>query len=829
MKNMKTFSVRPLSGVIIGVALLPGSLLAAEQAGHVLAASGSIKAIGSDGKTRDLSRRSPVYSGDRLLTARSANAQVKFTDGAIVALKPSTELSVDEYAYEEGGLQKAFMSLVKGGFRTLTGAIGKTDQADYRVTTPVATIGIRGTLYDLDFDPETGLGMAAWEGGIRACRGSDCVNLGRDANYRFGRIGLNGSFSGSDRPANSGGGSGEGDSTSDDSAGEGDSGQPTGDTPVSTTDVNAVVSGETSGTTTTPPPPIILPTRAGFPLTGYAVAGTVNGSNPWGSKPGISLDFARLQPVSPGAEEFYFAGTGSPLRSGQYLLSGWQECDHCSTDPMPGLPFEMPIGETSVYWSWWDADSEWSEFSLSNNPDKISANGVFNPGIFILGNFATPSVVSQMTGTVEFFDVVVEGFRNGDPHGGAAYGGGEMLVNLANQSASGNLWLVPEDTSIGYEYWNLNFSGPVSTSGFKLGLTPWSPTTESGSYVTRWPSSFNYSDYQDVGLLGTVEGRFVGQSRVDGIVGSFDVRTDESSPETLRGIFGLERDEPYVPLDPSRFLYPLHGFMASAPSGWPGQILLLEYADFARYDGGEVPMWAMQAWGGQLGAESQVVSGWNDGVDPCVTDTCMSTLMPSVWESNPGGPDNTTVYWGAWNGAPDVGYGGNSDLSLSSDFLPTTDGVYNPGLYVFGTYATPDVVSKLAGSTTFYYQGGMMSVDGGQGATATGSGMLTVDLGSGQASGSLQLQNPFSPELWSLDFSGTATTAGLDLFLQPMGSFVDRDGATVGIDVSSSSLDAGFVGATDVHGVIGSFDVNTQEVSPVNAQGVFVYGLPGGT
>lgn len=255
----------------------------------------------------------------------------------------------------------------------------------------------------------------------------------------------------------------------------------------------------------------------------------------------------------------------------------------------------------------------------------------------------------------------------------------------------------------------------------------------------------------------------------------------------------------------------------------------LDYADFARYDGGGVPMWAMQAWGGQLGAETQVVSGWNNGVDPCVTDACISTLMSSVWESNPGSPDNTTVYWGAWNGAPDVGYGGNSDLSLSSDFLPTTDGVYNPGLYVFGTYATPAVVSKLAGSTTFSYQGGMMSVDGSQGATATGSGMLTVDLGSGQASGELHVQSPFASETWSLNFSGTATTAGLDLALLPTDSFVNRSGeTTVDINPSSSSLQAGLVGATDVHGVIGSFDVNTLEDVPVNAQGVFLYGLPGG-
>lgn len=41
----------------------------------------------------------------------------------------------------------AFFSLLKGGFRAVSGAIGKINHDDYQVATPVATIGIRGTDY----------------------------------------------------------------------------------------------------------------------------------------------------------------------------------------------------------------------------------------------------------------------------------------------------------------------------------------------------------------------------------------------------------------------------------------------------------------------------------------------------------------------------------------------------------------------------------------------------------------------------------------------------------------------------------------------------------
>jgi hypothetical protein len=42
---------------------------------------------------------------------------------------------------------RAFFKLLKGGFRAVSGLIGKADRNEYRVSTPVATIGIRGTDY----------------------------------------------------------------------------------------------------------------------------------------------------------------------------------------------------------------------------------------------------------------------------------------------------------------------------------------------------------------------------------------------------------------------------------------------------------------------------------------------------------------------------------------------------------------------------------------------------------------------------------------------------------------------------------------------------------
>src|SRR3546814_7082028 len=43
--------------------------------------------------------------------------------------------------------KSGFFRLLKGGFRAVSGLIGRVDHEEYRVSTPVATIGIRGTDY----------------------------------------------------------------------------------------------------------------------------------------------------------------------------------------------------------------------------------------------------------------------------------------------------------------------------------------------------------------------------------------------------------------------------------------------------------------------------------------------------------------------------------------------------------------------------------------------------------------------------------------------------------------------------------------------------------
>lgn len=120
------------------------------EAGKVLMSLGDVKVTRS-GKTIPLKKGDAVQSGDVILTGVTSNAQVRMSDGAIMAIRAQTEFKINEYTYngKADGSEKASLSLVKGGVRAVTGVIGRENKDNLKVDAVVATIGVRGTGFNI--------------------------------------------------------------------------------------------------------------------------------------------------------------------------------------------------------------------------------------------------------------------------------------------------------------------------------------------------------------------------------------------------------------------------------------------------------------------------------------------------------------------------------------------------------------------------------------------------------------------------------------------------------------------------------------------------------
>ena len=136
----------------LGLALAAACAVAAADTGTVTQLSGTLSVRKSDGSVRILSQRSQISTGDTINTQQDSYAQIRFSDGGQLTLKPNTAVKIENFKFaEEKPAEDSFVySLLKGGLRAVTGIVGKRSRDKYELGTATATIGIRGTTLAAD-------------------------------------------------------------------------------------------------------------------------------------------------------------------------------------------------------------------------------------------------------------------------------------------------------------------------------------------------------------------------------------------------------------------------------------------------------------------------------------------------------------------------------------------------------------------------------------------------------------------------------------------------------------------------------------------------------
>jgi hypothetical protein len=118
-----------------------------------------------DGLLRDEVVRAGVDSAARLVMADSTNLSL----GANASLKLDRSVFNDEHSYRDIAIR-----LTTGAFRFVT---GHSEKAAYKITTPLATIGVRGTILDI-LSQRASSTIVLQEGAASVCTLSfQCVQL----------------------------------------------------------------------------------------------------------------------------------------------------------------------------------------------------------------------------------------------------------------------------------------------------------------------------------------------------------------------------------------------------------------------------------------------------------------------------------------------------------------------------------------------------------------------------------------------------------------------------------------------------------------------------
>ncbi|MER2491364.1 FecR family protein [Catenovulum sediminis] len=167
---------------------------AAEQqqvVGKTILAVGKVEAVNSSlGKSRKLKRRSPVFEVDSVKTSERSRAQFSMSDGSLLLLKENSEIHIQDYQSDDTQQKaSATLDLVRGGLRSISGEI-KQKGGDFKVKTPVGTIGIRGTHYEIEII-QGEVFIAVWDGAVDVqvdVAAGEEVSLGQGEDFSYAKI-----------------------------------------------------------------------------------------------------------------------------------------------------------------------------------------------------------------------------------------------------------------------------------------------------------------------------------------------------------------------------------------------------------------------------------------------------------------------------------------------------------------------------------------------------------------------------------------------------------------------------------------------------------------
>ncbi len=149
VKLSLTPSLAPVFACAALVVLAGGAQAYAQMpaVGEVTLHIGQALVVSASGAQAAVRRGSPVHPGDRIETAEGGHVHIRFVDGALVSVRPTSRLVIEDYQYNPQQVAQSLVRfrLEKGVTRAISGAAAEGAKERFRLNTPLVAIGIRGT------------------------------------------------------------------------------------------------------------------------------------------------------------------------------------------------------------------------------------------------------------------------------------------------------------------------------------------------------------------------------------------------------------------------------------------------------------------------------------------------------------------------------------------------------------------------------------------------------------------------------------------------------------------------------------------------------------
>lgn len=173
--------------VLIGaLGLQIAAPMASANEGRIVFVDGAVRIVRPNTSPVDARLGDTFGTGVSIVTG-AGRAHVRFSDGALMSLQPNSTFVVNDYVFNgsNDGREQFAGSLIKGALRMVTGLVGRRESRVFRIEGVVATVGIRGTAFKMEYCNKDcggradGLYVDGGEGTTVVSNAAGSIDLGR--------------------------------------------------------------------------------------------------------------------------------------------------------------------------------------------------------------------------------------------------------------------------------------------------------------------------------------------------------------------------------------------------------------------------------------------------------------------------------------------------------------------------------------------------------------------------------------------------------------------------------------------------------------------------
>ena len=146
----------------------------AQEVGNAVKIVNSVKGK-LKGKSRALAKISAVFSNEKISASSNSHGEFILSDKSRIIVGPNSSVKLDSFLVSGRGFKKGVVSVSKGAFRFIS---GRSEKGSIRIKTPLTTIGIRGTIFDVYVGRGGVTDVVLFSGKVEVCtRGNNCKSM----------------------------------------------------------------------------------------------------------------------------------------------------------------------------------------------------------------------------------------------------------------------------------------------------------------------------------------------------------------------------------------------------------------------------------------------------------------------------------------------------------------------------------------------------------------------------------------------------------------------------------------------------------------------------